>query len=115
MAATAADSASTLSWYIEATTFRLMTMASMWCAQLYAQRMAQLSRSAVRPPLQVVVPVQQLTPTAAYKWMALTISDGGRMSADAAKLLGRLGPLRWSVFSLLAWLLHTSAAPLTSV
>ena len=68
-------------------------MASMWCAHLYAQRMAQLSRSAVRPPLQVVVPVQQLTPTAPYKWMALTISDAMRVSADAAKLFGRLGRL----------------------
>ena len=85
------DSASTLSWYIEATTFRVLTVASVWCAQLYAQRMAHLSRSAVRLLLQVVVPVQQLTPTAAYKWMALTMSDGGRMSADAATLFGRLG------------------------
>ena len=53
------------------------------------------------PPLQVVVPVQQLTPTAAYKWMALTVPDGGRVAADAAKLLGRLGRLQWLAFSLL--------------
>ena len=87
------DSASTLPWYIEATTYRIVTVASVWCAQLYAQHMAHLLRSAVRLPLQVVVPVQQLTPTAPYKWMALTISDAMRVSADAAKLFGRLGRL----------------------
>ena len=64
---------------------------SVWCAQLDAQHMAHLLRSAVRLPLQVVVLVQQLTPTAAYKWMALMMSDGGMVSADVAKLLGRLG------------------------
>ena len=64
----------------------MVTVASVWCAQLYAQRITHLSRSAVCPPLQVVVPVQQLTPSAAYKWMALTISDAMRVSADAAKL-----------------------------
>ena len=96
------DSASTLPWYIEATTFRMVTVASVWCAQLYAQHMAHLLRSVVRLPLQVVVPVQQLTPTAPYKWMALTISDAMRVSADAAKLFGHLGRRgRWQRASLL--------------
>ena len=83
----------TLSLVIEATTFRVVIVASVWCAQLYAQRMTHLSRSAVRPPLQVVVPVQQLTATAPYKWMALTISIAGRVAADVAKLSRRLGGL----------------------
>ena len=62
-AAVAPDMVTTLSWAIEATTFRVVKVASVWCAQLYAQHMTHLSRSTMRPPLQVVVPVQQLTAT----------------------------------------------------
>ena len=68
-------------------------VASVWCAQLYAQHMAHLLRSAVRLPLQVVVPMQLLMPTATYKWVAYMFDYPSRLAGDVEKLLGRLGRL----------------------
>ena len=78
-AAAAPDMVTTLSWAIEATTFRVMIVASVWCAQLYAQHMTYHPQSSVHPRTLVVVPVQQLTLNATCKWVVHTISDGGRV------------------------------------
>ena len=91
--AAAPDRVSTLSWLIEATIFWVELVPRMQRAESYSPRMTHLSVSIVRPRSQVAVPVQQLTPSAAFKWIANAIADGGRRPAVVAKPLGRLGRL----------------------
>ena len=89
----------TLSWAIEATTLRVMIVASVWCAQLYAQHMTYHPQSSVHPRTLLLVPVQQLTLNATCKCVAHTIADGGRVVADAAKLLRCVRHLQWFILS----------------